>query len=118
MAARVGGIALQLHDGVGAFLVDSVEECAERTLWLLQHPSRSTALAARGRKTVRERFLLTRLIADELRPYGALLGSIPTPVEQSFAPRRVRADSTTAAASPAARASASRVTPPHGPADC
>ena len=75
VATRVGGIPLQLQDRIGGFLVDSVEECADRTLWLLQHPRQSSAFAARGRERVRERFLLTRLIADELRLYAALLGS-------------------------------------------
>jgi len=80
VAGRAGGIPLQLQPGVGGFLVDSVEECAERTLWLLQHPEEGAALGARGRERVRERFLLPRLIADELRLYAALLGLAPTAV--------------------------------------
>ena len=73
VAGRAGGIPLQLADGAGGFLVESVEACAERALWLLQHPDEGRALAERGRDLVRERFLLTRLIADELRLYGTLL---------------------------------------------
>jgi len=73
VAGRAGGIPLQLQNGTGGILVDSVEECAERTLWLLRHPKESGALGAQGHETVREKFLLTRLIADELRLYGALL---------------------------------------------
>src|SRR5207247_10233328 len=73
VAGRAGGIPLQLQDEVGGFLVDSVEACAERTLWLLRHPEDGKAMGARGREAVRERFLLPRLIADELRLYGALL---------------------------------------------
>jgi trehalose synthase len=84
VATRVGGIPLQLENRVGGFLVDSVEECADRTLWLLQHPRQSTAFAARGRERVRERFLLTRLIADELRLYGALLESSSGSYQQDF----------------------------------
>jgi trehalose synthase len=75
VAGRAGGIPLQLQDGVGGFLVDSVEACAERTEWLLEHPREGHELAAQGRELVRRRFLLTRLIADELRLYGALLGT-------------------------------------------
>ena len=74
VAGRAGGIPLQLQPDVGGFLVDSVEECAERTRWLLQHPEDGAVLAAKGRERVRERFLLTRLIADELRLYAAVLG--------------------------------------------
>jgi trehalose synthase len=75
VAGRAGGIPLQLQGGAGGFLVDSVDECAERLLWLLRHPVEGAALAARGRALVRERFLLTRLIADELRLLGDLLGA-------------------------------------------
>jgi trehalose synthase len=77
VAGRAGGIPLQLPDGAGGFLVDDVEGCAERTLWLLTHPDAACALGMRGREAVRERFLLTRLIADELRLYGSLLAGRP-----------------------------------------
>lgn len=77
VAGRAGGIPLQLQGGVGGFLVDSVDECAERTLWLLHHRRESRDLAERGRELVRQRFLLTRLIADELQLYASLLGSQP-----------------------------------------
>ena len=77
MAGRAGGIPLQMQDGVGGFLVDSVKDCAERTLWLLRHPDAARQLGARGKALVRDRFLLTRLIADELRLYAALLGRRP-----------------------------------------
>ena len=51
-----------------------MEDCGERTLWLLRHPEEREAFSMRGGEIVRERFLLTRLIADELRLYSALLG--------------------------------------------
>ena len=44
--------------------MDSVEECAEKTLWALQHPEEAKEFGVKGRELVRERFLLTRLIAD------------------------------------------------------
>jgi trehalose synthase len=74
VAGRAGGIPLQVRGGVGGFLVDSVEECAEKALWALQHPEEAQEFGVNGRKLVRERFLLTRLIADDLRLYGSLLG--------------------------------------------
>jgi trehalose synthase len=74
VAGRTGGIPLQVQGGVGGFLVDSVEECAEKMLWALQHPEEAKEIGVKGRELVRERFLLTRLIADELRLYGSLLG--------------------------------------------
>ena len=75
VAGKAGGIPLQLRGGAGGFLVDSVEECAEKTLHLLRHPNEGELFGARGKELVRERFLLTRLIADDLRLYGALLGA-------------------------------------------
>jgi trehalose synthase len=75
VAGRAGGIPLQVRGGVGGFLVDSVEECAEKTLWALHHPGEAKEFGVRGRELVRERFLLTRLIADDLRLYGSLLGT-------------------------------------------
>jgi len=82
VAGRAGGIPLQIQDGVSGYLVDSVESCAERTLWLLQHPKEASDLGARGREMVRERFLLTRLIADELRLYASLLEASPSAVNR------------------------------------
>jgi trehalose synthase len=74
VAGRAGGIPLQVQGGAGGFLVDSVEECAEKTLWALQHLEEAKEFGVKGRELVCERFLLTRLIADELRLYGSLLG--------------------------------------------
>lgn len=73
VAGRAGGIPLQMSDGAGGFLVDSVEECAERTIWLLRHPEEGRILGERGRERVRDHFLLTRLLADELRLFRSLL---------------------------------------------
>jgi trehalose synthase len=75
VAGRAGGIPLQVRGGVSGLLVDSVEECAEKTLWALQHPEEAREFGMKGRELVRERFLLTRLIADDLRLYGSLLGT-------------------------------------------
>lgn len=75
VAGKADGIPLRFQDGVGGFLVDSVEECAEKTLGLLRHSEEGQTLGARGEELVRERFFLTRSIADELRLYGALIGA-------------------------------------------
>jgi trehalose synthase len=79
VAGEAGGIPLQMQGGAGGFLVDSVEECAERVLRLLQNPEEGEELALWGKETVRERFLLPRLIAEELELYASLLGSRPQP---------------------------------------
>jgi trehalose synthase len=69
VAGHAGGIPLQLQDGRGGYLVDTVEECAARTLELLDDAELRHALGSAGKELVRERFLLPRLIADELRLY-------------------------------------------------
>ena len=72
VANRSGGIPLQMGDGVGGFLVDNTEECAEQTLYLLRHRDEARTLGLAGRERVRQRFLITRLLADELRLVGSL----------------------------------------------
>jgi len=52
VAGRAGGIPLQLQNGVEGFLVDSVEQCAEKSLWLLQSSNEGHAVAAKGRELV------------------------------------------------------------------
>jgi trehalose synthase len=79
VGGRTGGIPLQLEDGAGGFLVTSVEETAARIAWLLDRPPEAREIAARGRGRVRERFLITRLLADELRLYGEVLAERVSP---------------------------------------
>jgi trehalose synthase len=73
VAGEAGGIPLQMQGGAGGLLVDSVEECAEKVLYLLRNPEEGAELALWGKDIVRDRFLLTRLIADELALYASLL---------------------------------------------
>jgi trehalose synthase len=75
VAGRAGGIPLQLQDGAGGYLVDSVDECAKRVIELLGDADRAQELGRTGRALVRERFLLTRLLADELQLYASVLGT-------------------------------------------
>ena len=79
VAGEAGGIPMQMPAGAGGFLVSSVEECAEKLLYLLRNPQAGAELARSGKETVRERFLLPRLISDELELYADLLGASPAP---------------------------------------
>lgn len=72
VAGNVGGIPLQVRSGENGFLVDSVEACAERVLYLLQHPEEASAMGERGREHVRAHFLSTRHLHDYLRLFHAL----------------------------------------------
>ncbi|WP_376789285.1 glycosyltransferase [Thermoflexus sp.] len=55
------------------FLVSSVEECAARAMELLAHPEKARALGERGREHVRQRFLCTWALRDELMLLRSLL---------------------------------------------
>ena len=77
VANRSGGIPLQMDDGVGGFLVDNTEDCAERTLYLLRHWKEARTLGLAGKERVRQRFLITRLLADELRLLASLTLAAP-----------------------------------------
>ncbi|HEV8535281.1 MAG TPA: glycosyltransferase [Candidatus Limnocylindria bacterium] len=75
VGGKVGGIVLQIEDGVSGFLVSSVDECAERCLELLRDPGLRRRMAAVGREHVRENFLITRDLRDQLQLVSALAGS-------------------------------------------
>ena len=71
----VGGIPLQVEDGVTGFLVSSVEECAQRSLEILARPgARASGSAAPARSTCARHFLMPRLLRDWLRMFTELEG--------------------------------------------
>lgn len=72
IAGDVGGIRLQIQDGVTGFLVDSVEACAARAVELLKDPDLRSRLGTAGCERVRERFLSLRELEDHLRLMAAL----------------------------------------------
>jgi trehalose synthase len=63
----VGGIRLQIEDGVSGYLVNGIGECAQRVVELLRDPDKRTAMGEAGRQQVREHFLCLREIEDTLR---------------------------------------------------
>ncbi|WP_224248558.1 glycosyltransferase [Hyalangium gracile] len=77
VAGRAGGIPLQMPEGTGGILVDSVEECAEAVLHLLQHPQEAQCLGEQGREHVRQHFLVPRLLLDFLRLLDSLVHEKP-----------------------------------------
>ena len=72
VAGRVGGIVIQIEDGVSGYLVTSPEECAARCLVLLRDPALRKLMAAAGREHVRENFLITRDLRDQLELVATL----------------------------------------------
>lgn len=66
IGGNVGGIRHQIEDGVNGFLVNSVEETADRIVRLLRDRGLRERLGAAARETVRRNFLLPRLVEQYL----------------------------------------------------
>ena len=75
VAGKVGGIVLQIEDGVSGYLVESAEECAARCVDLLRDPDLRRRMADAGRERVRDRFLITRDLRDQLELVTSLAHS-------------------------------------------
>jgi trehalose synthase len=67
-----GGIRLQIDDGVNGFLVESIEETADRVLQLLRDPKRSERMGKVAKEKVREHFLSPRHLNDYLELMAGL----------------------------------------------
>jgi trehalose synthase len=72
IGGRCGGITLQIDDGINGFLIDTVDEAAERTIELLKDPERADAMGAAGKERVRREFISTRELEDWLRVFTSL----------------------------------------------
>jgi trehalose synthase len=64
VGGNVGGIRRQIRDGENGFLVNTVQETAQRIVQLLKDPDLRQRLGDNAKSTVRENFLLTRLMED------------------------------------------------------
>jgi trehalose synthase len=74
----VGGIPLQVQNGITGYLVSDVETCAERCRDILQDPALGKALGRRGKEHVRKHFLMPRYLRDYLKIIAASLdGAAP-----------------------------------------
>ena len=74
VGGRVGGIVDQIEHGKTGYLVDSVEECAQAVVKILDDPAAANAMARRGKEYVRTHFLTPRLLRDWLALFNALGG--------------------------------------------
>ncbi|MEQ9640561.1 MAG: glycosyltransferase [Alphaproteobacteria bacterium] len=66
IGGNVGGIRHQVEDGVDGYLVDNIEQAAERIVHVVKNPKLRDKLGKAAHETVRERFLMTRLMEDWL----------------------------------------------------
>jgi trehalose synthase len=61
-----GGTALQVRDGVDGYLADDADAIAARVGELVDDPGLAIEMGRAGRERVRERFLVSRVLEDEL----------------------------------------------------
>jgi len=72
VGGNVGGIPLQIINGETGFLIGSVEEAAEKTLYLLEHLHEAKEMGRKGREHVLKNFLITRHLKDYLRLFSSI----------------------------------------------
>ena len=72
VGGRVGGIPMQIGDGVGGRLVTTNDEATAASLELLRDGELRHRLGVAGRERVRRNFLSTRNLRDYLRLFNAL----------------------------------------------
>lgn len=75
IATPVGGIKVQIQDGENGCLTTTAEGCAERIVQFVRNPHLADAIGQAARASVRQRFLLPRLLCDDLALYSALTAS-------------------------------------------
>lgn len=66
VAGNVGGIPMQMGGMLSNFLVDTIDECTEKAVYLLQNPKQAKEIGKAGIDHIKANFLMPRLIKDEL----------------------------------------------------
>jgi trehalose synthase len=68
VASNVGGIPLQIKDGVNGFLLDphDIDGFADRIIKIMKDKEMAKELGKNGKEVVRKNFLTTRLLSDYL----------------------------------------------------
>ena len=76
VASNVGGIPIQVEDGKNGYLLepDDNDGFADRIIELLRNPELSKELGIQGVETVRNKFLITRLLSDYLYMLNSIIG--------------------------------------------
>jgi trehalose synthase len=73
ISREVGGIPLQVINGVNGFLIKDVKEAAEKTLYLIEHRELREKMGKKGREYVLKNFLITRHLKDYLELFTQLI---------------------------------------------
>lgn len=73
IGGNAGGIPQQIRPGETGFLVQSPEEAADCIVELARDPARAERMGRAGRADVQRRFLLPRMLRDEMRLWSGLI---------------------------------------------
>jgi len=75
IASNVGGIPSQIEDGKNGFLLEphDMDGFAERIIHILKNPNEAKGIGENAKETVRQKFLITRLLSDYLYMLNSLL---------------------------------------------
>jgi len=97
IATPVGGITVQIQDGVNGFLTEDGEGCAARIVQLLRDPRLDRTIKRAARATVRDHFLIPRLLRDHLQLYDEVVGAhvvqMPSLTTPAHPPQRIKSGS-------------------------
>ena len=72
VGGNVGGIKIQIVDGQTGYLVDTVEQCAEKIVALINNPVMARQMTKAGHEHVKKNFLIPRLLRDDLAVMAAI----------------------------------------------
>ena len=75
VAGKAGGIPMQMTGDLSAYLIQTVEECAEKVVGLIRDRELALELGRQGKEHVKRSFLMPRLIRDELALVRQVLGA-------------------------------------------
>jgi len=77
VASNVGGLPAQIEDGKNGFLLEprNFDGFAERIVHLLKNPQDAQNLGQHAKETVRQKFLITRLLSDYLDMLNSIMTS-------------------------------------------
>ncbi len=75
VASNVGGIPSQIKDGENGFLLapKDTEGFSDRIIHLLKNPDDGKAIGQKAKETVRQKFLITRLLSDYLYMLNSII---------------------------------------------
>ncbi len=73
VARGVGGIPLQIINGTNGYLINTVNEAAEKTIYLLNHKEEAQMMGAQGKEHVKNNFLIVKDLKDYLKLFNDLI---------------------------------------------